>query len=505
MLIAIRTDASSVIGLGHLRRCLSLAQALRALGSEVEFGLRPSDVNGTALAASEGFPAHAITGSVDPLSDAQAFCALWSGRRPDGVVVDHYALGAGWHTAVRGHLGCNVAAIDDLADRPMAVDVLIDHNLVPPPGHRDKYASVLQQSPALWLCGPRFALLGASYAQAPAFKVKRSVNSIGIFMGGSDPAGLTSTVVQACRDVARFTGPIEVVSTSANPRLVGLKALAVRDTNMTLSIDLPELSAFYRRHDLQIGAGGGATWERCSVGVPTLTLCVADNQLAVIPALRALGALATVTHNDVQTLGIALAALIESPAARRDLSERSRALVDGQGASRVALALLARCPAGLRLRPAGHADAHTIWQWRNDAFTRCVSRQPQVIPLGEHRAWLNRTLADPQRHLRIAMIGPREVGVIRFDRVNGSMWEVSLYLDPALHSLGLGIALLRQGETDLLARAGPLTIQAEVLLSNPGSRRLFLAAGYSTESPTTFSKTLAACSEAAAPSPESTP
>ena len=103
------------------------------------------------------------------------------------------------------------------------------------------------------------------------------------------------------------------------------------------------------------------------------------------------------------------------------------------------------------------------------------------------------------------MIGPREVGVIRFDRVNGSMWEVSLYLDPALHSLGLGIALLRQGETDLLARAGPLTIQAEVLLSNPGSRRLFLAAGYSTESPTTFSKTLAACSEAAAPSPESTP
>jgi len=504
MLIAVRTDASSALGLGHLRRCLSLAHALRALGAEVQFVLRSSDVDGPALAAADGFVAHTITAS-DAQQDALAFCALWSARRTAAVLVDHYGLDAAWHTHVREHLGGPLAVIDDLADRPLAADVLIDHNLVPPPGHHAMYAPVLRHPPALWLCGPRFALLGPSYARAPAFEVSPTVSSIGIFLGGTDPAALTATVVHACREIARFTGPIEVVSTSANPRLGELQTLAASDAGLTVSADLPELSAFYRRHDLQIGAGGGATWERCSIGVPTLTLCVAANQCAVIPALEALGAVATIGHNDAHTIGVALAALIGSPERRRQLSERSRALVDGRGAARVALALLARCAAGMQLRPAGSADAHMTWCWRNDPATRQASRQSQEIPFEAHQAWLDRTLADTRRRLWVAHIGTRDVGVIRFDRRDDSVWEVSLYLDPTLHGLGLGAMLLRQGETALRMRDGAATVCAEVLPTNPASQRLFVAAGYHAHSPTTFSKTLAAHVPAAAALPESTP
>ena len=30
--------------------------------------------------------------------------------------------------------------------------------------------------------------------------------------------------------------------------------------------------------DLAIGAGGSTTWERCCLGLPALSICVADNQ-----------------------------------------------------------------------------------------------------------------------------------------------------------------------------------------------------------------------------------
>lgn len=506
MLIAFRADASSTIGLGHVRRCLSLAQALRRTGANVIVAARESDVDVAALCAADGFELLSlpVTGSIQ--ADADAFCHALAESIPDWTVVDHYGLDATWHTAVRARLGCRIAAIDDLANRCLDVDALIDHNLVPLPGHRARYAPVLAREPAVWLCGPRFALLGPHYVGASTAVLADEVASIGIFLGGTDPSALTPVVIDACRSVAHFEGPIEVASTSANPGLEELRAIAARDPALTLSIDLPDLAAFHARHGLQVGAGGGATWERCCVGVPTLTLCVADNQLAVIPALRDLGVLATVEHNDSASIGAAVGALIASPAKRRSLSIAGRHLVDGRGAQRVAISIALATAGGgaIALRPATQADASTMWHWRNAPATRQASRQPGEITLPDHQAWLARTLADPDRYLFMAFLGDIEFGVIRFDRLrHNAAYEVSLYLDPALHGLRLGNAMLAAGEAELARRHGAVVIHAEVLSDNPVSQRLFAASGYRAVTQTRFTKNLSAGSSTADPLYES--
>ena len=51
------------------------------------------------------------------------------------------------------------------------------------------------------------------------------------------------------------------------------------------------MAAFFARHDLQVGAGGGATWERCCIGSPMVALVLAANQSMVVSALDCLGAL----------------------------------------------------------------------------------------------------------------------------------------------------------------------------------------------------------------------
>ena len=45
MRVAFRVDASISLGLGHLKRCLSLTKALIALGAEVRFVFAPCDVD----------------------------------------------------------------------------------------------------------------------------------------------------------------------------------------------------------------------------------------------------------------------------------------------------------------------------------------------------------------------------------------------------------------------------------------------------------------------------
>lgn len=154
-------------------------------------------------------------------------------------------------------------------------------------------------------------------------------------MGGVDAGGHSATVLAALRD-AGFSGQIEIVTTHANPHLATLTALVEADGSAKLSVNLADLTGFFARHDLQVGAGGGASWERCCIGAPTLLMVVADNQRAVAPALAERGIVALADSADKRTLVDVLEKLIPDVERRRSLAQRGRQLVDGRGAARVA-------------------------------------------------------------------------------------------------------------------------------------------------------------------------
>ena len=148
-----------------------------------------------------------------------------------------------------------------------------------------------------------------------------------------------------------------------------------------------------------------------------------------------------------------------------------RKLVDGRGAERVALALMAEA---LSVRPARMEDAKDLFDWRNAPQNRRRMNEQNSFDWDSHLAWLERVLGDTDRRLLIGEIGDHAVGVIRFDGMASEWPEVSLHLHPDLSGLGLGPHLLRSGEEAVdLAR-----IMATVLEDNEPSQRLFERAGY---------------------------
>jgi len=356
MKVAFRVDASREIGTGHIYRCLSLAAALHARGAETLFLTRPLGVASADLIRANGVEvielAAGRAGSVDDPGiphaawagaaveeDALETIRLLEDRGVDWMVVDGYVFDGRWHRAVREGLGCRVAAIDDMADRAFAPDLLIDHNHAP--DHRAKYAGRLPERTPL-LGGPGYALLRPAFASGSRHEVQEQVRSVGIFMGGVDRPNLSVTALEAL-DRAGFGGEVEVVATAANPNLEALSAAVAARPNTRLILDLPDLAAFFARHDLQIGAAGGSSWERCCIGAPTLLLITALNQMAVAPDLAAQGVAATpdpMDSLDVEAVACALKSLIADPDRRRSLAEKSRALVDGRGAERVAEEML---------------------------------------------------------------------------------------------------------------------------------------------------------------------
>ncbi|HET8747201.1 MAG TPA: UDP-2,4-diacetamido-2,4,6-trideoxy-beta-L-altropyranose hydrolase [Ramlibacter sp.] len=514
MRVALRCDASGGMGTGHVRRCVALARALREEGVETRLVCRRHDAvsegavgdldvawlpapsaglrslteagaSGSAppAARSRGSapayegpsaPRHAPWAGVSWEEDAQETARAVAGFQPDWVLVDHYAFDARWEQAVAQATGARIAAIDDLADRAHAVELLVDQNLQPPSG--DKYAGRIAPATRR-LLGPRYALLAREYATAARYRFRRQVRSIGIFLSGADAHDASSAALRACREEAGFTGEIELVSSARSPHLARQQELARRWPGTRVLTDLPDLRAFFARHDLQVGSGGGAAWERCCIGAPSVALQIAANQAAVLPRLAELGAVEFVP--DPQRLGHVVAELVAQPRRRVALARAARGLVDGLGSARVAAVLALAVDPQLAWRTATLADEAMLLEWANDPQARALAFQPRRILPREHHAWFAARLARPQDCLLLIATSRAgtPVGVVRFEREE-THWVISYSLDTAFRGWGHGPRLLAGALEALRQRFGPVQVQGWVRRDNAASLQVFRRLGF---------------------------
>jgi len=150
-------------------------------------------------------------------------------------------------------------------------------------------------------------------------------------------------------------------------------------------------------------------------------------------------------------------------------------LVDARGIDRVVLAMY-RGP--VVLRPVTGGDADRAWAWRNDPLTHRFFRNPAPVSLAEHHAWWNDAMRSRERRILMASRFGSDIGVLRFD-FEDDIASVSIYLDPALHGLGLGTALIAAGDAWLRVHCPSVFKSvATVLESNAASKKAFAAAGY---------------------------
>ncbi len=97
--------------------------------------------------------------------------------------------------------------------------------------------------------------------------------------------------------------------------------------------------------DLAIGASGSTSWERCALGLPTVCLTHADNQVAIANGLASAGAVLNLGDGNQLSeseIATAIGTLVTQPALVRAMSTAAWAVTDGHGAERVADVLVGR-------------------------------------------------------------------------------------------------------------------------------------------------------------------
>lgn len=340
--VIIRADATTQIGSGHVMRCLTLAHMLKREGARVAFIGRKMP---TALEdlVSRDFSLHSLKepigldGSIDSEKDAQLTAEYLDGRaKPDWIVVDNYSIGLEWESQIRPHVK-NVMVIDDLANRAHDCDVLLDQNLCP--DFQTRY-DALVPSRALKLLGPRYALLRPEFYEARSHLRPRDgqVRSILVSFGGADPTNETAKALEAMLLLGMSGIEVEVVLGGINPQAESLTELCSKLANARVHRHVSNMADLMAKADLAIGAPGTTTWERCLLGLPTITIVLAPNQQLVGEDVSYSGAAVNLGwHSEVTPARIAeaVAELVDNPQAVRDMGQAAlRIMQDNDGAAR---------------------------------------------------------------------------------------------------------------------------------------------------------------------------
>jgi len=509
MRIVIRVDASMQIGLGHAMRCLALAQALKAQGDEVRFvarhmlavtAARITDL-GFALtmlppvASDESFTGYAAWLAVSWELDAQQTReVLATFGRVDWLVVDHYALDARWETLLRP-TAKYIVAIDDLDNRPHDCDLLIDHN--PSFAEAERYEHNTPRN-CLCLLGPRYALLRPEFAAArgESLRLRKGLNRILITFGGTDPTGLTATVLAALVPLAFEGFILDVVAGSGMHGFQALQTAVSATPGATLYVDVTDMAPLYLSADLGVGAAGTSAWERCTLGLPSILLTLAENQRGGALALAELGGaihLGDASANTVIALTGLVHALANSPHWLSLLSKRAHEVCDGLGASRVAARMSFFA---IELRRARVEDACTLHTWHVRANDLSV---PQIDATSSVEGWEER-VRNPDVIVLVAEQGDRSCGMVcltltetgnnarrgharpRWDDESSNTKtsaDISIHLDPDHMGLGMAAVLFALTERWLQTHNPDIQqLRAVVNDADVASRRVFQQAGY---------------------------
>jgi UDP-2,4-diacetamido-2,4,6-trideoxy-beta-L-altropyranose hydrolase len=477
--LLIRADASVSIGTGHVMRMIALAQAWQGGGGEAVFLCAEITPALEVRLKEEGFLLEKIQASSGSHEDLEATCAAIARYGVDSIPValDGYQFDAAFQLGLK-KAGCRLLVMDDYGHAAFFhADWVLNQNLS---AREELYASRAPHT-QLFL-GTKFALLRREFLKYRGWQrqIPEIARTVLVTLGGADPDNVTGKVIEA---LAPFDIQVKVVVGGSNPHLPdlqrafeGLKTQPAKIELIVNPTDMPGLMAWA---DLAIAAGGSTAWELAFMGLPSIFVILAENQVGIATELESAGfgvCLGRGADFDKGELQIALRRVLENPAERHRTSIAGRNLVDGMGCHRTVCQLNQTSP--ICLRPVSYSDIELLWEWANDPVTRQNSFDSAKIPWEEHSAWCQKKLSEAGCRLWIASNGGNApVGCVRFDGKESEA-TISLTVAPNARGKGYGTKIIQQSCDRLFAESPFRLVHAYIKPENIASVKVFEAAGF---------------------------
>lgn len=270
--VVFRVDGNDKIGIGHVMRCLSLADALKDEHMDVLFVL--SDHTVSDYIRKRGYDSFILNSAWNNyLSGIDQLLSLLDCWGCNWIITDSYYAQEEYFVKIKGKCKSAIITEEIPEDNTAPVDLLINYNL---------YMNGVQHNLTSVFCclGSKYALLRKSFSKT----CSGNGDYILVLSGGSDPMNVVYKIVKCLIEDKRVTRDILVVSGSLNPNLYKLQELS---NNVSIMIDVTDMAVVMGNARVAISAGGSTLYELAACGVPTITYSFVDNQIKNVKAFSA--------------------------------------------------------------------------------------------------------------------------------------------------------------------------------------------------------------------------
>lgn len=342
--ILISALASNEIGTGHLRRMATLMTALERVGSP-ELRCYTTAL-GARILRELGWSDERVQIIVSPDAPGEAIADLrhrLSYVRPDVTILDNYFWNAGNEEALMPNCGM-LCVVSDWAGTPHKAALLLDQNAN---SEAADYRGFVPDDCAL-MVGPEYCLVADAFirmrrCEHVSAEKRAELRPVFLSLGGGDPKG---DIYRLVKIVLRVTDrPVTIATGSHISDAHKLAALARSESRLDLRFDSTEVAQQMNRSAYALASGGTMTWERAVLGLPSLSLTVAENQREATAWLVTHGYQWSfdISHDwDDDSLADVLIRYDADASIRVAHSKKSLELITGDGADRFARSVLSR-------------------------------------------------------------------------------------------------------------------------------------------------------------------
>jgi len=319
MNVFIITEGGKKIGFGHITRCFSLYQAFR------ERNIRPHLV----IDGDESLKHFWEAKKISPIVFKQDIFRSFEAE--DMVIIDSYLLPKEFYQQVNSRVKVLVS-IDDFNRIEYPPGVVVNGSIL---AEEMDYS---RNNGVKYLLGTQFIPLRQAFRDVRTKPIKEEIKNILLTFGGFNHDFCQEITASLLKDISFSL----TVVTGISEDKVGW------ENNSRLKVVRRATDAQMRdimlESDLAIAGGGQTTYELARVGVPTIGVCFAENQLNNLQKWNKVGFLKYVgwyNRTDIfETIKYQIDSLTLEE--RQKMSSIGRKYVDGQGARRVVEQILSR-------------------------------------------------------------------------------------------------------------------------------------------------------------------
>jgi len=467
MNVFILTEGGKDAGLGHITRCTSIYQAFE------EVGIRPAlIVNGDEavqdLLKDKNFMLF------DWLDDRERLFAAV--RNADIVFIDSYLADCNLYEKISNIAGTGVY-FDDKArveyPKGFVLNGAIFAERMPCP----------KRNGVTYLLGAGYAPLRREFWDVPEKSIRDNLEIVMITFGGADIRNLTPKVLKLLTDTYPKLFK-KVIIGKGFCNTAEIEELKDKNTELIYYPNAAEMKKIMLESDVAISAGGQTLYELARVGVPTIAVAVADNQLTNIYGWEQVGfAERAGASTDEELTGRIRQKieLLEDNKLRQCKSKVGRKVIDGAGCSRIVEEVLSGFYNDrLVLRKATQADAQHLFNLANEDTVRKNSFSSGKIDWEHHLGWLDQKLTDGNCLFLIVEHLGEFAGQVRFDVISTEAEAViSISLEKSIRGSGFSPFVINRSIEKLLdTRRDVKFVKAHIIEGNITSIRAFKRAGF---------------------------